>query len=270
MGSAVDVTSPTFAEEVLEASYERPVLVDFYAQWCGPCQMLKPILEKLVQEYDFVLAKVDIDHNPEVANAYQVEGVPDVRVVVDGEVKPGFVGVLPEPQIRELLSGLGLESRVDQGLAQLEALQDSGEDLGPLVAQLRSQFPQNPAILLKSAQVLIVHARPGNDYQQQAENLLAAIDPYDRDYGDQATALQALMDLKRQAQSNATAGAYGTGCQAAATGDYETALEQFLTAIEQGQQREPARQAMVTLFKLLGDQHPLSLTYRRRLMQALY
>ena len=62
------------------------MLVDFFAQWCGPCQMLKPIIEKLAQEYDFVLAKVDIDQSPELAHTYGVEGVPDVKVVVDGTV----------------------------------------------------------------------------------------------------------------------------------------------------------------------------------------
>ena len=76
MGISIDVTPDTFVQEVIERSQHQLVVVDFFAQWCGPCQMLKPILEKLVQEYDFALAKVDIDQNPELANQYRVEGVP--------------------------------------------------------------------------------------------------------------------------------------------------------------------------------------------------
>jgi putative thioredoxin len=74
MGAIVDVTSPTFDEAVLEQSYQMPVVIDFYAQWCGPCQMLKPLLEKLTQEYEFTLAKVDIDQNPELAGFIRLRG----------------------------------------------------------------------------------------------------------------------------------------------------------------------------------------------------
>ena len=121
MGVSVEVDSATFATEVLEASYQKPVLVDFFAQWCGPCKMLKPMLEALAQEYDFVLAKIDIDQSPDLAHTYKVEGVPDVRVVTQGDVNPGFVGVLPEPQLREFLRNLSLKSELDLGLEAVKA-----------------------------------------------------------------------------------------------------------------------------------------------------
>ncbi|PSN19165.1 co-chaperone YbbN [filamentous cyanobacterium CCP5] len=266
MGKAIDVTSPKFAEEVLELSYHQPVLVDFYAQWCGPCQMLKPLLEGLVQEYDFTLAKVDIDHNPELASAYQVEGVPDVRVVRDGQVQPGFVGVVPEPQLRSLLADLGLQSQVELAIEGLEAVAVSGnlEQLRSQLAELQSRFPASIEFLLKAAQICVA-----NDQVDLAEDCLQPIDPYDRSYGEKAAALRGLIALKRDAQA-APADAYGLACQAAASADYEAALDKFLLAVEQGQQREAARKAMITVFKLLGDDHPLSLSYRRRLMQALY
>ena len=92
MGISIEVDNTTFDTEVLKNSHKKPVLVDFYATWCGPCKMLKPILEKLVQEYDFILAKVDVDQNPHLAQTYGIEGLPDVRVVSVGEVKTGFVG----------------------------------------------------------------------------------------------------------------------------------------------------------------------------------
>ena len=104
--STSDVNQSTFLAEVLEKSHQTPVVVDFFATWCGPCQMLKPLLEKLVPEYGLVLAKVDIDENPGLAQEYGVSGVPDVRIVVDGLVQPGFVGMLPEPKLREMLQRL--------------------------------------------------------------------------------------------------------------------------------------------------------------------
>ncbi|UWU45879.1 thioredoxin family protein [Limnospira platensis] len=92
MGYAIDVNQDNFQAEVIDKSWETLVMVDFFATWCGPCQIMKPILERLTTEYDFILAKVDVDQNPELASQYGIQGVPDVRMVTKGEVKPGFVG----------------------------------------------------------------------------------------------------------------------------------------------------------------------------------
>ncbi|MEM9906578.1 MAG: thioredoxin domain-containing protein, partial [Cyanobacteria bacterium P01_D01_bin.44] len=110
MGTVIEVDQQTFATEVLQRSVDTIVLVDFFAQWCGPCKLLGPILEKLAGEYDFALAKVDIDQNPDLANTYGVEGVPDVRIVRDGKVSEGFVGALDETQLRSRLTQLGISS----------------------------------------------------------------------------------------------------------------------------------------------------------------
>ncbi|MEM9002731.1 MAG: tetratricopeptide repeat protein [Cyanobacteria bacterium P01_F01_bin.86] len=275
MGAVVEVTSQTFEEAVLEKSFEMPVLVDFFAQWCGPCQMLKPLLEKLTQEYEFVLAKIDIDQNPELARIYQVEGVPDVKVVWQGQVHNGFVGMLSEPQIRDLLAQLNLKSAFEEGMAAIAAAKALG-DLKKVKSGyegLLAQYPERTEVILEAAQF-----RLGQGDLAGATALLDKIDPYQRPYGDQAVALRSLMafhavvksrDVVRATEADAL---YLAGAQAVIAEDYETALEQFLALVkcDRRYREDAGRKALLTLFAVLGDDHALTHNYRKRLMQTLY
>ena len=273
MGISVDVTTDNFEAAVLAASFDQPVVVDFFATWCGPCQMLKPMLEKLVQEYDFVLAKVDIDRNPELANAYGVEGVPDVRVVTAGQVQPGFVGVLPEPQIRDLLAQLGLKSSLDKALETLAVAEATGDpsDVEALLSELTAAFPDNRDLLLRAAQFFVQQNR-----LDQAQALLDQIQPHERGVGDRAEGLKGLIEFKQISQAMMVETpqdqAYLAACRAAVEGEYDAALTELLALVAQDRsyRNDAARKGMIALFKLLGDDHPLTVAYRKRLMQALY
>jgi putative thioredoxin len=272
MGQSITVNQAEFEQAVLQSSFQQPVLVDFFATWCGPCQLLKPMLETLAQEYDFTLAKVDIDQNPELAKAFGVEGVPDVRIVTQGQVQEGFVGVLPEPQLRELLNGLGLRSPLEQDLAALEEAQAAGDLAAvlPALTTLLTRYPNNGQILLKAAQIYLAQ---GDD--ALASQYLELIDSSDRPLADQAEGLRGLISLRQnlselgQTQLDV---AFGKATQAALAGDFAVALEEFLAIVGQDRayRNDGARKAMLAVFKLLGDGDPLTIAYRKRLMQALY
>ena len=107
----IDVTTETFETEVLQRSLQTPVLVDFWATWCGPCKSLGPVLEKLAGEYGgaFVLAKVDVDKEQQVAAAFQIRSVPTVFLLVGGQPVDAFQGALPEGQLRQFLQQHGIE-----------------------------------------------------------------------------------------------------------------------------------------------------------------
>ncbi|GAB4233000.1 MAG: tetratricopeptide repeat protein [Elainellaceae cyanobacterium] len=272
MGVSVDVTSDNFTTEVVEASYERPVLVDFFAQWCGPCQMLKPILEKLVQEYDFILAKIDIDQNPAIANAYRIEGVPDVRIVSQGQMYQGFVGVLPEPKLRELLAQLNLKSNLEVSLeaAQQAAASGNVQQGKVLFQQLLTTYPQNPKITIAAAKFLIEQ-----DELSEAERLLASVEEYDRQYYPQAEALGQLMQLKSDSQrppQHELDQPFAQAVSRTLSGNYEEALQEFLAIVGKNRKYrdDGARKAMVMIFTLLGDEHPLTRQYRKQLTLTLF
>lgn len=273
MGSSISVNRDRFATEVIQKSYEKPVLVDFFATWCGPCQMLKPMLEKLAQEYDFVLAKVDIDQNPDLAHEYGVEGVPDVRIVLDGQVNPGFVGVLPEPQLRELLAQLNLKSALDESLEALynEAAMGQVEQAQARLEALLKQYPGDRKLTLEAANFYLEAGQ-----LETAETLLSSIPDHDKAHFPHVKTLRALIGFKRMV--NQPRGdsdldrQFQQAVQQILEENYEAGLQQFLDIVSRDRrfQNDGARKAMLAVFDILGDDHPLTRDYRKRLTMLLY
>jgi thioredoxin len=130
----MDVTTESFERDVLERSHELPIVVDFWAAWCGPCRMLGPVLEREVQARsgEFELAKVDVDANPELAARYQIQGIPAIKAFRNGRVVRDFVGALPPPTVAHFLDELTGPSATERLTAELE---ESGE-LPEVVAAL--------------------------------------------------------------------------------------------------------------------------------------
>jgi thioredoxin len=187
----VDVTEATFDEQVIERSRALPVVVDFWAEWCGPCRSLTPVLEREAEERSgqLELAKVNVDDNPGLAQAYGIRGIPAVKAFRNGSIVSEFVGAQSPQAVAAFLDALSGPPERDRLLEELEQSGEFPEILGPLVE-----------------------------------------------------------------------------------GDYERAFEWLLgeAAVSPPERRERIREVMVALFRDLGQDHPLSAAYRRRLATALY
>ncbi len=264
---AIDVTTADFPDTVLAASRRAPVVVDFWAPWCGPCRVLKPILEKLAEEYGgrFILAKVNSDENPELARRYGVRGIPSVMAFVDGERVDDFTGALPESRLREFIDGLLPSPAEPLRQAAREARQRGDAAAArALLARAIATDPRHEAAQLDLAELNLEAGA-----LDETRRLLAAVAAPARDAG-RRQALQARLELAQAGDGEdldtlaamvaADPADHSSRLALANTlalrHDYRGALENVLESVRRAPkwQDEAARKAMLTLFGLLAGQ----------------
>lgn len=278
-----DVTQENFASRVVEASQQQPVLVDFWATWCGPCQSLMPILEQLAQSYQgkFLLAKVEIDSQQALASQFGVRSVPTVKLVKNGQIVDEFTGALPEGQIRAFLDK-HIASESDQRMQQALLQYQQGETDTALteMGQILQADPQNENNKIIYADVLI-----RENHLEEAKQWLATL-PVEAGLKPEVRALQAQLEfieivqqapdpgiLEKQlgADPGNTEARYQLSAHAILQGQFELAFEQLLEIVKRDRNYndDAGRKALLKLFELLGDNHELVNSYRRKLALAL-
>lgn len=267
-----DIDTQQFASDVLERSRSLPVVVDFWAAWCGPCRVLGPVLEKLAAQAGgaWELAKVDVDQNQQLAAQFDVRGIPAVKAFRDGQVVDQFEGALPESQVRTWLQKL-IPSEADRLADQAAALEsDDPTTAERLYRQAIEHDPAHGSSLLGLGRMLAIQADPA------AEPVLRAVPAGTPAYAQAQSLLDLLPLLAAQPMpedgTNPLLQHWHQAAQAARARQWDQALDQLLTIMSRDRawNNDAARRAFVALLTLLGDADARVPRYRQRLASVVF
>jgi len=262
-----------FEREVLERSREIPVLVDFWAPWCGPCKALGPAIEAAVRKFQgrVVLAKLNTDEQPEWAQRCGIRGIPNVKLIIDGGIADEFSGAIPQSQIEQWLQQRLPQTEADV-MADIDALLAEGHmaDARALLEQVAEHPQAPPGVWLRLARLLLF-VEPA-----RAQQLLDRI-PADAPEADAAEAMRRVLKFARsgeQAESLADSPArapYLEGAKLLSGGDIEGAMTQLIEAVRLDRkfEEDAARKALVDLFDWLGSADERTRDFRLRLYDVL-
>ncbi len=271
----IDVNESDFEFEVLAYSQQIPVVVDFWAEWCGPCKMLGPMLEKLAEEGNgsFRLARLNVDENPNLAVRYAVRSIPAVKAFQDGKMVAEFVGVQPEPRLREFLRSIAptpADLALEKGHSLLTMQQAKQAEAA--FRRALELTPGHPSGLLGLAKSLLLQ---GNSNQSLA--ILEKF-PTSREY----TTAQVLLPLAQSlehaehgvvfAEEDPLDAAYENALRLVRRGNIEAAMDGLLDILRENKRYRDglARQTMVALLELLGEASPVARQYRGELASVLF
>jgi putative thioredoxin len=290
-GLIKETTAATFAADVIEVSRSVPVVVDLWAPWCGPCRQLGPLLEKVVREAKgkLRLVKVNIDENPQIAQQFRVQSIPAVFAVADGRVVDGFVGALPESQVRafaQRLMGEGADegaAQIAEAVEQAKRLLDEGDagTASALFGQILQNEPENLAAIAGLARCYI---KAGD--LARAKGMLAGV-AQDKANDPEIAAARSALELAEQAKEsgpldelkgkvaadpNDLQARFDLASALYAAGQQEAAIDQLLELVRRDREwnDQAARKQLLKLFEALGPGHPLTAAGRRRLSSLLF
>ncbi len=270
----IDVGEADFEYEVLAFSQNLPVVVDFWADWCRPCKDLSPLLEKIAREADgaFRLARVNVDHNPNLALRFSVRSLPTVKAFSSGDVVAEFVGMQPENRLREFFSRLQPPSpaalTIEKGNALLSG--QKWHEAEMIFRQALEHAPDNPEGLLGLSMALLAQGKG-----HEADSILTSF-PASRQYSQAEMLLHfssEVLDLHKHQPGGETderEAAYWNAVRLAAHGRIPPALDGLLDLLRQDKSDQRVRRLILSLLELLGADSPLSREYRKEMTSILF